>query len=264
MLLAYLDESGIHGNASACVVVAGYFGKKGAWRRFESRWEGVLRRFGVPLDEFHALNAIKRQKFFAPWSEDAHSKFLMALGEAVAQNPIHPVCYGIFTEDFFKFSLNQRRFLTGATWDARRMRFKSTGCPNKPYFVAFVECLKVVASHTPAGARANLFFGVDGPTYGYAAALFRYVKSRSPGLRTDRFGAIGFPPASESPRVQAADLFSYLSYRHMIERKISGDWSSQPSSLLLDLLRNRKIAGRHELSNRYADQGNDLSGAVPA
>jgi hypothetical protein len=240
MLLSYLDESGIHGNASPCVIVAGYFGKKGAWRRFEARWEGVLKRFRVPLDEFHALDAIKRQKFFAPWPEDTHAQFLTALGQAVGQSLIHPICYGIYTEDFFKFSLNQRRFLTGATWDPKALRFTTTGNPNRPYFVTFVECLKIVASHTPSGARAQLFFGVDRPIAGYATALFRYIKSTSAGLHADRFGAIGFPLASASPRLQAADLFSYLSYRHMLERKISRDWSSRPSRLLLELLRNRK------------------------
>jgi hypothetical protein len=120
MLLVYLDESGIHSNASPCVIVAGYFGKKGEWRRFESRWEGVLRRFRVPLDEFHALDAIKRQKFFAPWPEDTHAHFLTALGQAVGQSLIHPISYGIYTEDFFKFSLNQRRFLTSwGVWFSR-------------------------------------------------------------------------------------------------------------------------------------------------
>lgn len=239
MLLAYLDESGTHGDASACVV-AGYFGKKGAWRRFEAGWEQFLNRFRVPVGEFHALNAVKRKKFFAPWSEDTHTDFLRALGEAVAESSIYPVCYGIFTNDFLKFSMNQRRFLTGATWDPKKMRFTSTGCPNRPYFVPFVECLKIVATHTPAGAQTHLFFGVDRPIAGYAAALFRYIKSRSPGLRTDRFGAIGFPLASKTPRLQVADLFSYLSYRHMLDRKVTRDWSSRPPRLLLDLLRNRK------------------------
>ena len=45
MIFAYLDESGIHDGAEGCVV-AGYFSKKGPWRRLEStsyRTEKLIR-----------------------------------------------------------------------------------------------------------------------------------------------------------------------------------------------------------------------------
>jgi hypothetical protein len=262
MLYAYLDESGIHGNAEACIV-AGYFGKKGPWRRFEAQWESILgnRDFRVPLDKFHASKLIKRKGFFADWSLDRRDDFLNSLGNAVAACKVHPVCYGLFMADFYGFSLEERRFLTGATWDANQRRFRSTGCPSRPYFVAFNECLKVVTSYTPATERANFFFGVDRPAGDYATVLFRYLKTRSRIISTDKFGNIGFPLASVTPRLQLADLFSYLSYRHMLERRASGDWTSNPSALLLPLLRNRRSP--EDTSFRTAALLRDMISVVP-
>src|SRR5260370_17871616 len=104
MLQAYLDESGIHDGAEACIV-AGYFGKKGPWRRLDSGWRTTLRKFGVPLHEFHAKALMRREDFFKGWRHEKHAEFLKALGETVAGCLIHPVFYGLLVEDFFRFSM---------------------------------------------------------------------------------------------------------------------------------------------------------------
>jgi hypothetical protein len=239
VIFAYLDESGIHGDARACVV-AGFCGKKGPWRRFHTEWGSALKRFSVPSDKFRAKDVVKRQGFFGGWDEDKQRAFLNSLGEAVAAYRIYPVAYGIFVDDFLKFSLNERKFLTGAQWDAQKRKFLTSGCPSKPYIVPFVECLKVVTSHTPMGGRAHFYCGTDRALGEYATALFRYIKTRSVALNTDKLGTIGFPFASQTPPLQAADLFSYLSYSHMLERKSTGDWKTPPSTILLALLRNRR------------------------
>jgi hypothetical protein len=171
-------------------------------------WRAVLREFHVPLHEFHAKTVMRREGLFKRGSHDKHTAFLKALGEIVAECRIYPICFGLFVEDFFRFSLEERRFLTGATWDGNQKRFLSTGCPEKPYFVAFNECLKVVAYYTPICARADFFFGTDRPVAGYARNLFVDLKEKPTVVSTERFGAIGFPLASETPRLQAADLFS--------------------------------------------------------
>ncbi len=190
-LEAYLDESGIQSGADVCIA-AGFFGKKGAWRRLEAQWRSALASFGVPLKDFRAKNLIKRAGSFKGWGHEKHREFLNALARAIADSRIHPVCYGVFVADFFKFSLIERRFLTGATWDATKETFLSTGCPNKPYFYVFDECLKTVTSHTPAGSRAHFFFGVDRPVAGYARLHFRYLKWRSRIISTDKFRVIDF------------------------------------------------------------------------
>jgi len=240
MLSAYLDESGIHDDAEVCVV-AGYFAKKGPWRRLESGWKATLRRreFNVPLGKFRAKDAVKGTNYFYGWGEERRESFLSALGRIVADSGIHPVCYGLIVSDFFSFSLDERKFLTGATWNAQSQMFMSSGSPNRPYFVAFTECLRMVNLRTPPASKVDFFFGTDRALAKFAESLFRHLKRRRNIVTSDRFGTISFPYASESPPLQAADLFSYLSYRQMLERKQTGDWETPPSKLLISLIRNR-------------------------
>jgi hypothetical protein len=113
-LEAYLDESGIHGG-SEVYIVAGFFGKKGAWRRLETEWRRTHAEFRVPLEEFRAKKLMKREGVFRGLTRERHEEFVNALARAIADSRIHPLCYGIFVADFFKFSLIERRFLTGAT-----------------------------------------------------------------------------------------------------------------------------------------------------
>jgi hypothetical protein len=60
MMETYLDESGIHNDAKICVI-AGYWGKPGAWEKFEIRWRRILASAGVPLEKFHALDLIEHR-----------------------------------------------------------------------------------------------------------------------------------------------------------------------------------------------------------
>jgi hypothetical protein len=82
MLKAYFDESGIHEDAKACIV-AGYWGKKGPCRQLESGWRATLRRFEVPLEEFHAEDVLDKAGFFFGWDFERQKQFLAALGDVV-------------------------------------------------------------------------------------------------------------------------------------------------------------------------------------
>jgi hypothetical protein len=234
-MMAYLDESGIHRDAEACVA-AGYFAKKGPWRQFERAWTDALAEAGVPLEEFHAKDLVSKTGFFHKWSEEKQDTLLSDLADAIAASEIHPVCCGIFVSDFANLSEKERKFFTGATWNTKK--FLNSGCPSKPYFVVFTECLKAVAAHIRGGQKAHFFCGLDRPVSEYAREVFALYKSRPSSKH--KLGTIAFPSASETPHLQAADLFSYLSYQHMLERKVDRDWSKPPSKLVLTLLQNRK------------------------
>lgn len=271
MLKAYFDESGVHRGAKACVV-AGYWGKIGPWRRFEKNWRLVLRRFRVPIEQFHAKELLNRNGLFHRWDDETYQDFLRQIGAVVRECRIHPVCYGVFAEDFFSLSLPERRFLTGATWHAGKRKFLSSGNPEKPYFVAFTECLKIVGAYTPAVGRVHFFFGSDRPAAEYATKLFRYLKRRTQLTRlakipvdsrfsTEKFGGIHFPLAKETPSLQVADLFAYLSYVYMIERRASGDWQTPPGALLSNLLQNIKQA--NDAAYHSAQLMRDIISVVP-
>ncbi len=53
VIRAFLDESGMHGDAPV-VTVAGYFGYPKTWRSFTTEWNKTLRPTGIKV--FHATD----------------------------------------------------------------------------------------------------------------------------------------------------------------------------------------------------------------
>jgi hypothetical protein len=221
----YLDESGIHKDAEACIV-AGYFGSIRQWKNFGRPWKRILNRFGVPLDEFHAKNLVKCQGFFRDWTKDKSEQLQLALAELISRCKIYPVAQGVLVESFFRMSLNERRFLTGATLTPQG-RIKESGSPNKPYFAPFQPIMKRVLSYVSAG-KGHFFFGLDRPFSEYAIGLYAKLKGNEAHPYQARFGDIAFPQAKQTPALQAADFLVYLTYSHMLERMKARNWYINP------------------------------------
>jgi hypothetical protein len=235
MIDAYLDESGIHDGAQACVI-AGYFGGRGQWKRVERAWEETLKRFNVPTEKFHATDMVKCRGFFHGWSAEKSLELQTGLANAVAAHKIYPVAQGVLVSDFHKFSLVERRFLTGATLRPDG-RIKESGNASKPYFAPFQQVIKRVLSYAPVGGKGHFFFGVDRPSGKYAEALYATLKGNPDHPYADRFGQIGFPLAKETPALQAADFLTYLVYHDMLTGEKIKSWQAV-SPVVRTLLRN--------------------------
>ena len=106
MIEAYIDESGIHEGAKVCVV-AGYFGGRGQWRRFESEWLRLLKGYDIPLSDFHAKNLVKNTR---------HATFLRSAGKLIRSfEKLHPIAVGVVVDDFMSLPVKQRMFFTELT-----------------------------------------------------------------------------------------------------------------------------------------------------
>jgi len=242
MIDTYLDESGIHDGAAICVV-AGCYSGKGQFRKLEKAWLASLRDYEFPLKDSHATDLLKSRR---------HQPMVQALAFAIGQQPeVYPVSFGIIVDDFNSFSEKQRRWFTGARLDEIKGNLRSTGSPNKPYFVPFQECVRAVAEHAPVGGKAGYIVGQ------YALTLFKHIKERAekPDPLTtwkskDRVGNITALRASETPELQEADLLVHLTYQHMLERHAANDWNVQPSGLLAECMRNMRFLDEHTFLNR--------------
>jgi len=248
MIDAYLDESGIHDGAEICVV-AGYFGGSGQFRKLASAWQKVLAKHGVALEKFHATEMVRARRY---------QPMLLELAQTIGEYRVYPVSFGIVVADFNSYNEKQRRFITGATLNEKTGEFLSSGCPNKPYFVPFQLCLKHITAYAPVGGKAHFFFGSDRPFAGYARSLFDQIKKQVregsyPGTtwrEKDRLGEAAFPLAKETPQLQAADLYCFLTYQHMLERRAANDWRVQPSGLLGHCLKNIRSAEDHAYQDK--------------
>jgi hypothetical protein len=247
MIDAYLDESGIHDGASVCVV-AGYFGGRGKWRKLEDDWKQMLRDFKVPMEKFHTKHFYPEPKpetwFQDGWSRRAEYKaFHTAIADTIANHKkIHPVSAGIIVPDFFKFSLEDRRFMTGATKKGGKLI--GHGAPDKPYFVPFQNVVRQICSYAPVGGCAHFFVGVDQPFHRYASALFDQMMSDDlqggPWEWKKRIGQISNPKAANTAALQISDFLSNLTYHHMLD---AGErvGAVLPSPLLARCLENRMV-----------------------
>jgi hypothetical protein len=254
MIEGYIDETGIHEGAKVCVV-CGFFGGKGQWRKFERDWRAALDKHNVPLEKFHALNLVgrdgKRHGFFHGWTDQQFNALMGDLAAAITSYKISPVTHAIVIADFDSFPLIHRRFFTGA--EIRGGRIVNSGCPNKPYFAPFMNCIKRIASYAPVGGKAHFFFGLDRPFGKYAAALYKILKT-GPTLTSvafrERLGDIAFPLAKETPQLQAADLLAYLTTQHVEERLAAGNFNSPPYGWLKQCLVRTHVHADHSIIER--------------
>jgi len=228
MIQSYLDESGVHDGASVCVI-AGYFGEKVDWGRFDSDWRIVFDEFKIPMAEFHATSWV-RQRRYAPAVE--------SLATTIGHHKIYPVSVGLVVEHFNGCSLEDRKFLTGARVTDGRLI--TTGAPSKPYFMPFQQCLKRVAEYTGQGDKADFYFGLGRAFADYARILLKEIREHPESPFRERLGQDSYPLAKDTPGLQAADLLAHLTYLDMQERVSKNSWDSSPSPLLRTCLVNAR------------------------
>jgi len=155
---------------------------------------------------------------------------------------IHPVSVAVVVDDFNSFSEDDRRFLTGASVkligddDAK---FTSSGSPNRPYYLPFQHCVKQIASYAPVGGEVHFSFGLASSFAGYAVQLMKQIQADPLAPYRDRIGSVSFPPAKDTPPLQAADLLSHLTYLDVQERIATNGWDKHPTGLLKMCLANR-------------------------
>jgi hypothetical protein len=251
---AYLDESGIHDKAPACVV-AGYYGTTRAWRTFEQQWNRVvddypeLRATGFHAKDFFARANGERVRQYKGWDDAKAARLLDRLVQAIIRNRIFPIGYAVVVNDFLSLPITDRQWFTGAKF-ALDGKYLESGCPNKPYYLPFQFC--VLDSARMSGATRNekidFFAGIDRTFHEYATVLYKYLLAdvRIQASILDLLGGMHYPLARETPGLQAADLLVYRLYRHVSE-KIAATENLEVPPLLIRLIRNRKPKQRFEL-----------------
>ena len=131
--------------------------------------------------------------------------------------------------------------MTGATM--RGERLVTSGSPNKPYFVPFVQVLMQICNYAPVGGKAHFFFGLDRPFYEYATTMFKQIQNDDlqggPWAWKQRLGTPASPLAAKTPQLQIADVLANLTYNHMLD---AGDDAGRvpPSPLLAKCIGNMR------------------------
>jgi hypothetical protein len=250
MLEAYLDESGIHDQAKVCVV-AGFYGRQAAWRRFERQWNTGLKNHPELKDGFHAKVFFgrsngKRVGPYKDWSDEKAQQFLNYLLKCIRDNWIFPIGFGIVVEDFMQLPLKSRQWLTGARFRVGDGEYLSGGCPRKSYYLPFQFCVLGAGqiSGAPEHDKIQCFAGLDRTFSGYATELYKFCATdpRIPESLRSRLGGISYPLSKDTPGIQVADLLAYCMYQHSAELVKDGQ---KPTPELLRKLCKRAKKKQH-------------------
>lgn len=179
--------------------------------------------------------------------------------------------YGIVVDDFNSFSMDERRFLTGATLMTCG-KLVTSGCPGKPYFTPFQNIIKIVTDYAPIGGKAHFNFGLGRPFAQYALGMFKQINSQANMRKAyttwhsrERLGDPHFPLAEDVAPLQAADLLAHSVYLHM-EKQIaagkSGHFTDMPSGLARLCIANAKpeelVYHNKECLQKMLDQARSL------
>jgi hypothetical protein len=171
------------------------------------------------------------------------------------------VAVGLIVDDFYSFLEARRRFLTGAR--IKNGKFITSGNPDKPYFMPFQTCIKIVLSHGQVGGKVYFFFGLNTPFASYANQFFQDLLQYSHTEYRDRIGTVAYPAARETPQLQAADLLVHLYYKDVVRRNATNSWDS-PHPPLLSALLGRYLSAKdvcHHTKKNIED-GLDLNNIV--
>jgi hypothetical protein len=142
MLKFFIDESGLgkHMAEKVCSV-AGFVASNSAWNQFQQNWGELLDEYGVT--EFHAKEFWMRRPdghlagMYQNWQFSQARSFIADIINLIAACQPWLVGASIKLEDYFSYSADQRRYLTGAMYQTSNSVFRSTGKPGSAYFVPF-------------------------------------------------------------------------------------------------------------------------------
>jgi hypothetical protein len=240
-----MDDSGTHADSPICVL-AGYFGGEKHWVEFERQWWRVLKNAGV--SEFHAKRFWartpngQRVDEYKDWSEEQANSFIQNLLDIIGGGlRLYPVGCAVVMADWHQLPEPERRYLTGGRY--RKGRFRSTGAPNKPYFLPFIRNIGKVASYCADDLKVHFAFDRNEPYSGYALDYYKTL-NRLELRYWQRCGRLDFPTSKEAAPLQAADLLAYKINQYAQERLAKGlEYKHNPDHILfaaMKKLRNPK------------------------
>jgi hypothetical protein len=237
------DDSGTHQDAKFCLVL-GYIGSPRQWKLFQREWQAALtmlpQREGKK-PEFHGKEFFQRASWrshdspYHRWNEAKAETFLNRLLDAIHRHRLEPIGGGTNTEDFFAYSEDERRYLTGAalitTTHWYRNQFEIVdkllahqGSPSRPYFVVFPGFLleAIQKSGNVGDCQVHITLDRQPALEARAGEVFDSFKGACKAPQVANLGHLTYSDSQSEVGLQAADLYAYAWYRKLTE-SMTGD-----------------------------------------
>jgi hypothetical protein len=262
---AYMDESGIHADASVCVV-AGFVAPLEQCASLEASWRKLLKDHD--LDYFHAKDYAKTAGPFRMWKAERKRRFTISALALISsglntfdlsgRSPIN-VAVAIDTADFKGLAIDQRRWLTGgqlaATQRLNGWKWKSQGAPTKPYFLAFHQCVMEAIRFGPPSATEKVHFVFDRQTtFEVSARSLCELMRKQHSDVARKMGDVVYTSKEDAVLLQVADFMAYEAYRYRL--RVTKDGAKSATTFTTERL--ARSASRQRLSVIDAKQMSSL------
>jgi hypothetical protein len=237
MFAAYFDESGTH-SASSALVVAGYLSPVSQWQRFDGEWADLLRDLGIE-SPFHMVDFSNGQGQFKGWPEAKRRNCVTQITGIIGRR----------TQFRASFSVSKRAYeeVIGET---------EIG----PYGFCVWEWMKEAERwmdrygvHEPI---AYVFEGGSG-CGGQILDNFQWMTKKRPDLKNRyRIGSQTFASKKNVLPLQAADVFAYEAWKHLVNVTLVEEKRPIRTSLKLLIGKSKHHAyhhGRQELEKLKRD-----------
>jgi hypothetical protein len=184
---------------------------------------------GAPeLSDFHSADFFTgKGEPYRSLAGETRGKILDGIVEGVRQHRLRPFGVMVDVQAFNSLGLGERRFLTGGIFDDKR--WLTSGAPTKPYFLAFGQCLYLIASKVDYGKKANFLFDEQNTFAPNAVALFHDIKHNPQYKLRDRMGACLFLSRREASALCLADLLAYSWYHSWTEGTLAMEAGTIPA-----------------------------------
>lgn len=200
-------------------LLAGYMATVDKWRVFDALWDEVLDKHDV--FEFHARELFapngygkyvsrldKKEHRYGEWTEGKAAEFVRDLTNVLMDCKPRRLGASVDIPSFKALSYGERRHLTGGNWDPTKKTFKTHGSPNKPYFLAWQACLIQAHQQSIPNSQVLFVFSRDDASESRAVQHFEEIR-RTQLQFSQRFSSVVYKSPSDSPGLQAADLYAY-------------------------------------------------------
>ncbi|MDO8431057.1 MAG: DUF3800 domain-containing protein [Candidatus Binatus sp.] len=190
----YFDEGGTHAQAPV-IVVAGYLSPARDWRRFEIKWNKVLRQEGALL--YHATDAEAKtpRGVYEGWTREKVDRLTDRLVPIAAQYAGRAYGVHMLASVWYAAVPFVKEFLPERSHDG-------------PYKILAKDCIEtVVNTQGPSFAEQITFVFERNDYSSELLAGYEIIKQISP--RPSLLGPIAFDEKIENPMLQAADLIAW-------------------------------------------------------
>jgi hypothetical protein len=234
MIRVYMDDSGTHLGSPYCVI-AGYWGGRAQWLKFEREWKKVLDEYSVP--EFHAktywARDDKRERIgpYKGWDEHRRKRFILSLLTIIGNHKIYPFAHGVHRSEWKKQSPEERQVFCGSSGRLR--------APDNPMYMAFTTSVLRTIRHCNPGVVMHFVLDSHRNTDAWATICYGELKnsmSKEDPAGFRKVGDLTFADSKRALPLQAADLLAYEAYRYAIWA--DGDVTKQARPSYMLALRN--------------------------